>query len=359
MDSDEACDDGNSSGFDGCLPDCTVVPPIEAPPLEWKYMEVPGTTCLNGETAGFGVSLNPDSKNVMIYLEGGGACFNDSCDFLTFSLPFVTPAGGIFSRDNPNNPVKDWNMVYVPYCTGDIHGGDKETELGGKVRYFRGYSNIAKYLTQWGATFKDAETVLLTGISAGGFGAALNAMQVANAFGPEHQMVMLDDSGPPFGNDVIPPCLQKVFREVWGLDSTVLADCGPDCGDPNNFASGVLSHVLVQYPGMRLGLFSNSADLVIRNFMGFGWGNGQLDKCDGFPTAVPANTYNAGLLAIRAEAESRVGTFFVGQNQAAYGFGTGHTILRSPTVWTTTIDGVSMSAWVEGVISGKVQHVGP
>jgi len=358
-DPDEACDDGNDNPFDGCLPDCTVVPPIDSPTLSWKYIEVPGTVCMNGETAGFGINLNPDSPNVMIYLEGGGACFNDLCDFSAFSIPFIPPIDGIFNRDNPGNPVKDWSMIYVPYCSGDIHGGDKDTELGGKVRHFHGYKNITTYLQQWVPTFKDAETVLLTGISAGGFGAGLNAVQVADAFGTGPQMVVVDDSGPPLGQAVIAPCLQQTFREVWGLDNTILAACGADCSDPNDFASGFLFHVLTTYPETRFGLFSNTADLVIRTFMGFGWGDGQHDNCGGTASNVPASVYEDGLLALRSDYENRAATYFIGQNRIGYNFGLNHTVLRSPSFWTTSIDGIQVSEWVGHVIKGQVQHVGP
>lgn len=356
---DEACDDGNDNAFDGCLPDCTVVLPLSTPTLQWTYVEVPGTVCMNGDTAGFGVSLNPDSKNVMIYLEGGGACFNDLCDFSAFSIPFIPPIDGIFNRDNPGNPVKDWSMIYVPYCTGDIHGGDKDTELGGKTRYFHGYRNITKYLQQWVPTFANAENVLLTGISAGGFGAGLNAAQVTDAFGPGPQMIVIDDSGPPLSKDVIAPCLQQTFREVWGLDQTVLAACGADCPDPNDFASGFLDHVLSTYPETRFGLFSNTADLVIRTFMGFGWGNGQHDNCGGTATNVPAQVYEDGLLALRAAHENRAATYYVGQDHFGYNFGLNHTVLRSPSFWTTNIDSIQVSDWVGHVIKGQVQHVGP
>ncbi|MFO0591303.1 MAG: pectin acetylesterase-family hydrolase [Polyangiaceae bacterium] len=359
VDPGEACDDGNDNQFDGCLPDCTVVPPIDAPTLKWKYIEVPGTVCMNGDTAGFGISINPASPNVMIYLEGGGACFNDACDFSAFSIPFVPPIDGIFNRDNPGNPVKDWSMIYVPYCSGDIHGGDKDTMLGGKMRYFHGYRNITKYLQQWVPTFANADNVLLTGISAGGFGAGLNAAHVADAFGPGHQMITIDDSGPPLSQDVISPCLQQIFRDVWGLDQTLLAGCGADCSDPNNFSTGMLNHVLSSYPEMRFGLFSNTADLVIRTFMGFGWCDGTHDDCDGTATNVPAQVYEDGLLALRAAHENRAATYYVGQDHFGYNFGLNHTVLRSPSFWTTTIDGVQVSEWVGKVINGTIQHVGP
>jgi cysteine-rich repeat protein len=359
LDPDEACDDGNDNPFDGCLPDCTTVEVIDTKPLTWEYVEVPGTMCMSGEPAGFGISLNPDSKDVMIYLEGGGACFNDLCDFSAFNIPFIPPPDGIFNRNNPDNPVKDWSMIYVPYCTGDVHGGNEDTQLGGKVRHFRGYTNITKYLQQWVPTFAGAENVLLTGISAGGFGSGLNAIQVADAFGPGPQMIVIDDSGPPLSNDVIPPCLQQGFRDVWGLDGTILAACGAACADPNDFASGTLDHVLEKYPDMRFGLFSNTADTVIRTFMGFGWGNGEYDKCDGIASSVPAAVYEDGLLALRDQHGGAAATYYIGQTQVLYNFGQGHTVLRSPSFWTTVIDGVQLSDWVGGVIKGEVQHVGP
>lgn len=359
VDPGEDCDDGNDNDFDGCLGDCTRVDPIDAPTLEWKYFEVPGTQCMNGQPAGFGISLNPDSDNVMIYLEGGGACFSDACDFTAFNIPFIPPPDGIFNRNNQGNPVKDWSMIYVPYCTGDIHGGDKDTEIGGQLRHFRGYSNITKYLQLWVPTFPSADKVLLTGISAGGFGAGLNAVQVAKAFGPGPQMIAVDDSGPPLSNQVIPPCLQKTFREVWGLDQTILAECGGDCSDPDDFASGVLAHTLTKYPEIRFGLFSNTADTIIRTYMGSGWGNGQYNKCDGLPVSVPAEVYETGLLDLRATYEAEAATYYIGQGQVLYNFGLGHTVLRSPSFWTTSIDGVQLSAWLGGVIDGAVEHVGP
>lgn len=359
LDPGEACDDGNADPFDGCLPDCTAAPTIDTPPLQWKYIAVPGTVCMNGDMAGFGISHNPASKNLMIYLEGGGACFNDVCDFSAFNIPFIPPPDGIFNRSNPGNPVKDWSMIYVPYCSGDIHGGDRDTELGGQVRHFHGYRNIGKYLEQWVPKFADAEKVLLTGISAGGFGAGLNAVQVADAFLPGPQMIVIDDSGPPVSNQVIPSCLQQTFRDVWGLDETLLAECGGDCPDLNDFASGSLAHALGKYPDMRFGLFSNTADTIIRAFMGFGWGNAMHDNCGGLPTSVPADVYQQGLLDLRASYQDVASTYFIGQGQVLYNFGQGHTVLRSPSFWTTVIDGVPLPTWVADVIDGKIAHVGP
>ncbi|MBK8258472.1 MAG: hypothetical protein IPK82_38160 [Polyangiaceae bacterium] len=151
----------------------------------------------------------------------------------------------------------------------------------------------------------------------------------------------------------------KFFRDVWGLDDTVLAVCGADCPDPNNFANGMLDHIYKTYPNMRVGLFSNTADLVIRTFMGWGYCDNTWNKCTGVSTIIPANLFEQGLLTIRAEYQNQSSSYFIGQTQALYNFGQNHTALRSPSFWTTIIDGVPLSDWVGNVINGDIQHVGP
>jgi cysteine-rich repeat protein len=361
LDPGEACDDGNANRFDGCLPDCTRPTPIGPPARTWTYYRIPGTQCLDGSEAGFGVSTVPTSNNLMIYLEGGGACFNDGCDFTALSVPFVPPPDGIFNRTNSANPVRDWNMIYIPYCTGDIYGGDRDTTLAGSVRHFHGYRNIGRYLEAIVPAFPSVTRVLITGISAGGFGSGLNAGRIADAFamsGPSRPYAHIDDSGPPFGNAVIPPCLQQIFRNVWGLDDTIIRECGADCPDPNNFASGVLHHLDRTHPTMDVGMFSNVGDTVIRTFMGAGWGNGTRNNCAGTPIAVPISVYSDGLLGLRSTYMTRSSFYFIGLVRPP-DFGLGHTVLRSPSYYLTSIDGTSVPEWVGDVLAGRVTQVGP
>jgi hypothetical protein len=30
---------------------------------------------------------------------------------------------GLLDQTNPQNPVRDWSMLFVPYCTDDVHSG--------------------------------------------------------------------------------------------------------------------------------------------------------------------------------------------------------------------------------------------
>jgi len=236
-----ACDDWD--------PGVTFGDPIEATAGEWTFIEFPDSRCMNDTPTGIGINPSPSGADqVVIYLEGGGACFDFiSCFAVAHSDGFDASdlAGladrsgsrGIFNRDDENNPVRNWNFVFVPYCTGDVHAGSTTEGFGGRTQV--GYDNVGEYLERLVPTFADASHVLLTGSSAGGFGAAYNYDRVAQAFGCT-PVTLLDDSGPPMADEYMKPCLQQWWRETWGIDETLPPDCtactGPDGGGLSNFA---------------------------------------------------------------------------------------------------------------------------
>lgn len=347
----EQCDDGNDNRFDGCRPDCTTVDKLAPQPMTWQYFAIPGTTCIDGTQAGFSVNFNPASTKLMVYLEGGGACFNQFCESLFTRSGMQPTNSGIFDRASSANTFRDWTWVYVPYCTGDVYGGQAETMLGNKLRKFSGYANHTAFLERWVPSFP-SDTVVLTGSSAGGFGAAVNFAQTQRAFG-DTPVVLVDDSGPPMSADVYPPCLQSLWKTVWGFDKTVLAECGSDCPDPNDFIVDLFDHTRRTFPNMRAGLFSSVGDQTIRAFAGYGWGGG-YNVCQDIPTAVTAPVYQAGLDEVRTHAMSigpGFGTFYIPGNS--------HTILRSGNVYTTNVGGKTVAAWIGDLVGGTASHVGP
>jgi len=48
------------------------------------------------------------------------------------------------------NPVADWSYIYVPYCTGDVHGGNATGSVPGVTgtQDFAGYTNVTQYLAR-------------------------------------------------------------------------------------------------------------------------------------------------------------------------------------------------------------------
>jgi len=335
-------------------------------PGTWTWVDFPGALCRDGTSTGIGVSpsASGDSTKLMIFLEGGGACFNaTTCgvnpahfDAVTFAAQFlgVESNAGIFARSDPKNAVADWNMVYVPYCTGDVHAGNAtDVTVPGVLgkQQFVGYANVAQYLSRIVPTFSNATRVLLTGHSAGGFGAALDFVQVSRAFGSV-PVDLVDDSGPLMENPYLAACLETEMSTLWGLSQTVIGqDCGSDCNDPGNDLALYWKHLPKTYPGSRFGFLDSTGDGVITGFFGFG-----ANDCTGY-APVGAAQYEAGLLDMRSSvaADSNAGSFLFS--------GTDHTslVLAYGTRTTPASDGgsVALEDWVASLVGGSVTNVGP
>jgi hypothetical protein len=271
----------------------------------------------------------------------------------------VTPAQknektqGVFSRTTDENPVKDWSYVYIPYCTGDVHLGTKEDGMVAGVagtQQFVGRRNIEAFLERLVPTFADASQVLLTGVSAGGFGAQANMELMQWAFG-DIPVTAIGDSAPPMSSEYLPECLQEKWRTTWGFEDSLLRDCGADCPNPNDYSIPYTAHVARKFGDHLGGLIETTGDGTITFFYGFG-GN---DCMNAFPTPVPAATFEAGLLDYRAqimELGDGLGTYFIA--------GTQHTWISGPSFYTQETDGVKLVDWYRDIVEGTgAAHVGP
>jgi hypothetical protein len=366
---DSGSDAGNTddqSAADAPLGDAEPGVPITGlTPGTWNWVDFPTALCRDGTPTGIGISPSTTgSKKLMIFLEGGGACFNaQTCGsnpshFAKSELTgvFIPAEGtkGIFSRTDTSNAVADWNMVYVPYCTGDVHAGNAPnatvTGVAG-TQQFVGYTNVSQYLSRIVPTFPDMQRVLLTGQSAGGFGAALNYVQTARSFGSV-PVDLLDDAGPLMGNPYLASCLETNMANLWGLTKTVIGqDCGTDCTDVGNSLAEYWTHIPKTYPNARFGFIDSTGDSVISTFFGFGANN-----CTGFQT-VPAAQYEAGLLGMRTSvaANSNAGLFIYA--------GTDHTTVVSMYTLRSAPDAdggtVKFEDWVTSLVTDSVSNVGP
>jgi Pectinacetylesterase len=354
-------------GPDAAPLDTTAIPIAGMPAMTWQWVPVEGAICRDGSATGIAVNLNPSSKNLMIFLQGGGACFNAlTCGMnpKTFGMAEFTTqvagamgSGGLLSRTDTANPVADWNFVFVPFCTGDVHAGNRrDVTISGYagMQQFVGYVNMTRYLARIVPTFPGLTKVLLTGVSAGGFGAAANYPQTARAFGSV-PVYDIDDSGPPMEDPYVPKCLQQEWATLWGFDKTILAECGADCPDHTNYTLDATIHAAKQFPNVPLGLVEDTDDSVITLFYGFGNNN-----CTAALASVSATMFTAGLLDSRMKlaAYSNFGSFIFQ--------GTAHTSLGATSTYDTVMAGggdaatVQLSDWVKALVNGgTVTNVGP
>lgn len=355
---------GSSTGGGGSGPTCPpagpfVGAPITGTPHQWKWIPIPGAKCRDGSDTGFGIRTNPASTKLFIYLEGGGACFNAAtcaislASFAQFAFDgWKGTAGaiGLFDDKLAENPFQDWNAVYVPYCTGDVHAGDADfvdVPGGPADQHFVGYANIGLFLQRLVPTFPDATHVVITGVSAGGFGAAFNYDRLASAFCPT-PVTLLDDSGPPMSDAYLAPCLQTLWRDLWNLDATLPADCAA-CSSPGG--GGIVnyaSYLAAKWPQGRMGLISSTHDSVISTFFGYG-----ANDCTGMLPLSGAE-YEAGLEDLKANylsSSALWGTYFV--NSVT------HTYLELPTFYTTQVQNQKLTSWVTQLLYGQPTNVGP
>lgn len=201
---------------------------------EWTKVQPEGAVCSNGSPYKFFVNYSGKSDNVLVMFEPGGACFDfDSCT--RGKLGAVNPngitddhidhyAGFNLLRRTADNPARDWNLVFVSYCTGDVHGGDIEASYpdpaGGPALTYRhfGARNTRKVIEFLQSEFADIPQLMVTGCSAGGTGATQNYALIRAALDGVQCGYLLDDSGPIFNSDGPSKTLHTVSRKAWNLD---------------------------------------------------------------------------------------------------------------------------------------------
>ncbi len=179
---------------------------FEAPRGEWTQISVDrdrwGARCGDGSDYAFQIRLAPEGApldRVLIGLQGGGVClFEPDCAARLASNPGLfqalddEPAGtGIADPDPEANPFADWTMVFLPYCTQDVHigGGALERFDDGNVVRRYGAVNVRAAVQMvrdvlWRELDADASRpdgfrpdqihALFGGWSAGGYGALYN-----------------------------------------------------------------------------------------------------------------------------------------------------------------------------------------
>ena len=220
--------------------------PIVVPPRasydSWTLVQPEGAVCGNGSPYKFFVNYSATSNNVVIAFEPGGACWDyESCtgqggirgaanvnglDDDHYGLaPFIVP---YFQRELPENPADDWNYVYVPYCTGDVHTGNAVKTYADPTGqnpdiefHHRGYDNVQKVIAWMAGEFQSVPKLLVTGCSAGGVGALANYHFLREGLPGVERAYLLSDSGPIFPASIYSRPLHDKVRESWNLDSVL------------------------------------------------------------------------------------------------------------------------------------------
>jgi hypothetical protein len=234
---------GGSSGDDGpCRPDHGAEVPERSLPGLWQKIELPDTFCGNGSPYKFFVNYSDASNNLIISFEPGGACWDYASCAGDGGLRGAANPEGIpdnhmsslkwellpLHRRDETNPLADWNMIFVPYCTGDLHTGNavvsyENPDPEGEPLVFRhdGRRNVQRVVEWANLMFPTIPQLLVTGCSAGGTASAVNYHFIREGLNGVQCSYMLDDSGPLFPSSGNSGPLHQKVRESWNLDPVI------------------------------------------------------------------------------------------------------------------------------------------
>lgn len=235
------------------------------------------------------------SSNLVIYFNGGGACWNDASCVESLALqnvegmrPSYNPtvlsqnspenAGGIFDDTRLRNAFKDWSKVYIPYCTGDLHVGSKDVLYHDKTGHItgatgtpflikhRGFDNFLAVKDWLKSHYTQATTqpkkVMVTGSSAGGYGASLNFPYLHQLFNNSKMYLFADASAWV----VTDGFLQDVFaaNKSWGLENTFNALFADKLGtfSADNMNEDIMTTLTERFPNSRFSQYITNKDIA-------------------------------------------------------------------------------------------------
>ena len=275
-------------------PEPPIAEALPATPTGWLRL-TPRDTVINGVKVHPTCSRAPGSDptyhfyarrgsgaGVMVFFGGGGACWdsescarptNGSQAQLDPKLFFAEigdddPAryGGVLNASDAANPVRDWSMVYVPSCNGDLHTGSKTMQYTHPVTgqpfhiEHRGADNV-RVVTEWmKANFSAPDQLLLLGSSAGGVGAITHYPGMQRAF-PRARTDLLIESGPT----LMPAVFESTYRHNWNMqiDPSVW---GPQAS--STAVADLLKPLATAYPQYRFAQAISAADMTLISYYG-------------------------------------------------------------------------------------------
>ncbi len=281
-----ACSGDASSSEGEGTGDAAATAGTTAEEVTWE--KVAGTDeCECSDGTGFHYWMHEgDPTKVAFVLEGGGACFSaDTCggpkatakpnleSDLTDEPGFVYRDGtprpatdGLVDVANPDNPLAGYSVVYVPYCTGDLHLGDNTQDYGGGVVVeHKGRVNATTALEGMAREFPDAEEVVVVGFSAGSAGAPLYGGLAHDLLPDADIKVIADASGAYPGDEAI----TGAIGGLWGIFKD-LPQWPEAAGQPLSAWSlpGLFVQTARHVPGVALATVDTAEDEVQRRFTG-------------------------------------------------------------------------------------------
>ena len=340
-------------------------PELKKDPVINKWYRVSDSVMKDSEGNSYHALFKKGSENkVMIYFAGGGVSVNEeTARDDTYNTKMLWPdllanttmnMGGLASSIK-GSYFENWTLILFPYATGDFHSGTGEfhyTDTDGKekILYHNGYVNYTAAMKEImeKAGIKDADTVLVTGYSAGGWGAALLADDIYTNYFPDAQNknVLIDSSMAFFDG------WHDTAVNVWKTPESIAQHIKTD-----NLTMDMLRALREKYGDDIHLLFDSSTrdgDLAkVQNY----FQNGIMEVDEDV-----ADIYQQTLKDAIPQFKENGVSLFIWDGVSWYDDPrnmTAHTIIATPAVWVPfETQGQSIAGWLEEVITGNLRDYG-
>ncbi len=310
-------------------------------------------------------------NKVLIFFNGGGACWDSMnciysptynptvsefvssgqlCVYNPYDPTILYPTinHGIFDFTNNDNPFKDWYVVYLPYCTGDMFWGandynypDYLNKLPGDswTIQHRGFVNFQAVLKWVKDSFRLPQQVFVAGSSAGGYGAIVNYPYIREAFPFTRAYVLADASSGVMAGD-----FNNKANAVWNIQypTWILG------GDVSTLTmEDVYTNIAAEYPLMKFAQYTTAYDQIQVLYYHLSLGN---------------NVQNPAIWNNLSAAEFGIWNYYmslyshdtaaIAPNYRYYiGQGNVHMILATDKFYTeASAGGVHFSKWVKSMV---------
>lgn len=318
---------------------------------QWEQIQPGGTTiCVTGTPYAFFVR-HGTSNNLLIYFQPGGAKIhgqsydadNPGFDPSVF-IPEMeetaldphwdkdNPAnmGGIFNLNDERNPFADYSIVFIPYCTGDLHWGNHVHE----GFHHKGYINATTVLNWAYKVFPNPDRVFVAGSSAGAAGASYHLTPISTHY-PNADIALLTDSLGGVRGKIYPSL------EIWGADGVLLNTVGYDHLTLEQIAM-TTPYILngKRLPNTPIAQFNTTRDFA------------QTKVVEAF--GVDATLVDA-LKANHTDIHAEIDNFHTYTADAEY-----HVVLRKNILYEEVTNGVPLYEWIQALADGKpLENVAP
>ncbi|MEL7045164.1 MAG: pectin acetylesterase-family hydrolase, partial [Pseudomonadota bacterium] len=315
----------------------------QASASSWETIEAPAPArCSDGSAYSFHVR-RADPERLLLFFNGGGACWDATTCDPQGSPSYRVSAGpgsgndpreynGAFALDNPENPFRDWSQVFVSYCSGDVHLGDRASEYAREdgssfTVEHRGRRNADAVLKHVTENFAP-ERILVAGGSAGAIASPVYATVVAEAY-PDAEVIQF--AGGAAGYRIPPP---TALWERWGTIGALPRALDASDADAKTLQMLDFYRLAAKAkPELRFYTWDNAYDAVQERFLALLGAPGEL-----------LLGLNANLRKLRSEVPTLRSYIAPGEF---------HTVLRYEELYSRSSDGVRAVEWIGDLTEGR------